>query len=898
MKAWPSNIDRDVRDEIAAHLEERRAEYAAKGLSPEEAAAAAARKFGRSEDVAEACRLIDRRYRNQERRASMLADLRQDLGYALRQFRRSPGFATIAILTLALGMGATTTIFTLANWALLRPVPGVTDPANVSIIYVGQSRRPGSFSAGTLSYPNLADVSARLQTVTLGAYMGCGAPVAGGGQAARNLAIQCVTASFFDVLGVRMQIGRPFTAAEDIAPSPLLGAVISDRLWQSMFQRRPDVLQQTLDIAGVKFAILGVAAPGFHGTERLATNDVWLPGSSQGIIRHMPTLRYEARNGPGFYELVARLEPGVTEAAVQAEMDTLRAWLREQYPRDNENFQSDGFRVMGPIGPHPVGRALMQKIVGTTAFGASALVLLIACANVAGLLTIKGLGRRQEIAVRKALGAGRGRLLRQHVVEGLLLWVAGGAGALALVLLFRRSLDVAAIMGMGTIDMVPPIDWRVLVFTGGISLVVGLTFSTIPAIRATRTDALETMRATSHAVTNRRFVGTSLAVFQLGAALTLLVGALLLVGTLRHLASVPLGFDASGLHHFFLQPSTIGYGEAESYAYVDEFQRRLRLVAGVQSVTAARAAPFLGSGHTRSLKSADASPQARPLDVSYNHVFDGSYFAAIGTPIVRGRTFSEAELQAGRRGDARVVMLSDGLARRLFGATDPIGRAVTFAERALKDQRFEVVGVVGTVRYRKLVADPEDVVYEPAPKAAARRDSVVIVRANAGVRVADEARAIATALNPALPLTLVRSMEESIGRARADWDWLARLLGILAGLAAVLASIGLYGVVAHGVAERRREFGIRAALGASRGDVWRLVLRQSATIIGAGLALGLAGAYAFAQVLAARLVGVSPLDPALWSAAVGLLVLVAVLASLKPALAATKVDVSETLRVI
>jgi putative ABC transport system permease protein len=897
MKAWPSNIERDVHEEIAAHLEEQRAEYAAKGLSPEEAAAAAARKFGRSEDVAEACRLIDRRYRDQERRASMLTDLRQDLGYALRQFRRSPGFATIAILTLALGMGATTTIFTLANWALLRPVPGVSDPANVSIIYVGESRRPGSFSAGTLSYPNLADISARLQTVALGAYMGCGAPVAGGGQAARNLAIQCVTSSFFDVLGVRMQIGRPFTAAEDIPPSPLLGAVISDRLWQSMFQRRPDVLQQTLDIAGVKFAILGVAAPGFHGTERLATNDVWLPGSSQPVILHMPTLRYDARDGAGFYQLVARLKPGATWGAVQAEMDTLRAWLREQYPQDNDKFRTEGFQVMGPIGPHPLGRTLMQKVVGSTAFGASALVLLIACANVAGLLTIKGLGRRHEIAVRKALGAGRGRLLRQHLAEGLLLWTAGGTGALAFLLLLRRTLDVAAVMGMGTIDMLPPIDWRVLAFTGAVSLVVGITFSAIPAFRATRTDAAETMRATP-AVTNRRFVGTSLAVFQLGAALTLLVGALLLVGTLRHLSSVPLGFDATGLHVFLLQPSTVGYGQAESLAYVEEFQRRLRLVPGVQAVSAGRAAPFLGSGHTRQIKSADADPQARPFDVNYNYVLDGSYFSTLRMPVSRGRAFTDGELQAGRRGEARVVMLSEGIARRLFGTSNPIGRAVIYTEPARKDQRFEVVGVVGTVRYRSLVRPAEDAVYEPAPPNAARRDVNMIVRAGGGVRVAEAARQIATTLNPGLPLVLVRTMEESIGLARGDWDSLARLLGILAALAAVLAAVGLYGVVAHGVAERRREFGIRAALGASRGDVWRLVLRQAATIIGAGLALGLAGAYAFAQVLAARLVGVSPLDPALWSAAVGVLVLVAVLASLKPALAATKVDVSETLRAI
>jgi putative ABC transport system permease protein len=826
----------------------------------------------------------------------MLTDLRQDLAYALRQFCRSPGFAAIAILTLALGMGATTTIFTLANWALLRPVPGVRNPADVSVIWVGQYSDRGSFSVASLSYPNLADASARLQTLSLGAYQGSGAPVAGGGQAARNVAMQCVTPSYFDVLGVRMQLGRPFTAVEDTPPTPFLGAVISDRLWQSMFQRSPDVLAKTIDIAGVKFAILGVAARGFHGTERLSTTDLWVPGSSQGIIRHMPALRFDTRDGGGYYELVGRLKPGASWAAAAAELTALRAWLQEQYPQDNTKFGSVAFHIMGPIGPHPLGRTMMQRVVGTTAFGASGLVMLIACANVAGLLLVKGLGRRHEIAIRKALGAGRGRLLRQHVAEGLLLWAAGGAGALALLALLRRTLDVAALMGMGTIDLAPPIDWRVLAFTAIASLAVGVVFSIVPAVSATRAEAAESLRATAPTATGRRFVGTSLTVFQLGAALTLLVGALLLLGTLRHLSAVRLGFDAGGVYVFLTQPSAVGYGEAESLAYLDELQRRLRAVAGVESVTAARTAPFLGSRSSTRIRSAAADPQARPLEPGTNHVFDTAYFTTLRIPVTRGRAFVDGDIQAARRGEARVVILSDGLARKIFGHADPLGREVEFPILGRKGQRFQVVGVVGTARYRSLVSEPEDMVYEPAPPNSTRRDMVMSVRAAGQVRVAEEARRIAAALNPSLPLTLFMSMDEALGRVRREWDSLALLLGILAGLAAALASVGLYGVMAHGVAERRREFGIRAALGASRGDVWRLVLRESAAIIGAGVAFGLAGAYAFAQALSARLVGVTALDPALWSMAVGVLIAVAIAAAVKPAFTATRVNLSETLR--
>ena len=893
---WPAAVARDIDDEIAAHLEERREEFVAVGLDEHQAAAAAEMKFGNRDAVADICRRIDRGAHDHERRLHMLTDLRQDAGYAVRQFRRSPGFAAAAIATLALGMGATTTMFTLANWALLRPVPGVADPGQVSVVWVGTPSSRGGFSVSNLTYPNLADISSRVKTITIGAYQGGDAPVAGGGQAARNLVLQHVTASYFDVLGVRMQMGRPFSAAEDTPPSPVLGAVISDRLWQTMFQRRADVLAQTLDVAGVRFAILGVAPREFHGTERLSTTDLWLPGSSYPIVRHMPALRYDQRSGPGFYELVARLKPGATWAAASGELESMRAWLREQHPLDNGKFDRVGFHLMGPIGPHPLGRSMMQKVVGWTAFGASAIVLLIACANVAGLLTIRAFRRRHETAVRKALGAGRGRLLRQHVAEGVLLWIAGGAAALVMLLTLRRSIDIAALMGMGAIDRLPPIDWRVLAFTAAVSLAVGLVFSIIPAIRDTRAEAADVLRA-SHAVTVRRFVGTSLAVLQVGAALTLLVGALLLAATLRHLAAVPLGFEPAGVYAFFLTPTAVGYGEAESHAYIEEFARRLRVIAGVQSVTAGRAAPFLGSGFIRRIKSTDTDPRARRFETNSVYVFDTGYFSTLRIPVQRGRTFTDADLAAGMRGESRAIVLSEQLARRLFGTADPIGRGVEFADQA-GSPRFDVIGVVGTARYSGLLGEPGDVFYEPATASSARRDAVMIVRAGDRVRVSDEARRIATALNPALPLTLVQSMDASIARARQDWDSLGRLLAILAVLAAVLSSVGLYGVVAHGVAERRREFGIRAALGASRSDVWRLVLRQSATIVGAGVACGLVGAYAFAQTLSTRLVGVTPLDVRVWTHAVVLLAAVALVASLRPAMAAGRVDVNETLRTL
>jgi predicted permease len=899
-RPWPGEIARDVHEEIAAHIEMRREEYAARGLDAEEARAAAARKFGNRDDVAEACRLIDRRFHARERRRHMIGDLRQDLSYALRLFRRNPSFAAIAIVTLALGMGATTTIFTLANWALLRPVPGVTDPENVSVFWVGRRSSDRSFSPSRLSYPNLADVTSKLTTMSLGGYQGGGSvAVAGGNQAARTIPAEFVTASYFDVLGVRMQVGRPFTAAEDVPPSPLLGAVISDRLWESMFQRDRGVLQRTLDVAGVRFAILGVAAPAFHGTERLSTTDLWLPGASSPIVRHMRTLRYEARNTGGYYELVARLKPGATWTQAQAEMESLRAWLRDEYPKENAGFRESAFHLMGPIGPSPFARDLLKTTVGTAAW-ASALLLLIACANVGGLLTIRGIGRRSEFGVRKALGAGRSRLIRQQLAEGGLLWLAGGAAAVALVVLLLRTMNVAALLTPRPATSLT-IDWRVLAFTAAVSLAVGVLFSIAPALSAARVEAAHTLRSSGPTATRRMFAGTSLAVFQLAASLTLLVGAGLLVATLRHLASVPLGFDPADVYVLSLRPATIGYSEAASLEYLEQFQSRLRASGGIRAVTAANGAPFFGGANMFwRVRPADAAPDVAAIETRSNALFSPSYFETLGIPFIRGRMFTEAEFAAARRGEARVAILNEALARRLFGTTDPIGRAVEFPRQGHDAERHEVIGLVASARYASLVTPPDEMIYQPAGRRSIgiTLGATVIVRTTGSAALAEQARRTAADLNPSLPLTEVLSMSDAVGRSRRDWDLLARVVGIVAAVAAVLACIGLYAVVAHGVAQRRREFGIRVALGASRAEVWTLVLRRTAAITGAGLCFGLAGAYVFAQMLGARLVGVSPFDPALWALAALSLVAVATIASLPPARAATRVDVNETLRTL
>jgi putative ABC transport system permease protein len=341
-----------------------------------------------------------------------------------------------------------------------------------------------------------------------------------------------------------------------------------------------------------------------------------------------------------------------------------------------------------------------------------------------------------------------------------------------------------------------------------------------------------------------------------------------------------------------LRPQTIGYNDAQSLAYLEAFQQRLRLARGVRAVSVGQAVPFGGGTVGVRVRRADADPQSRSLEADSTSIFSPDYFSTLGIPLVKGRTFTDAEFAAARRGEPGPVIVSDRLAQRLFGGENPLGRGLTFSAGGERP----IVGVAGTVRFSTLVSEPDDMVYMPAAGRAASLDAILVARAGGSAAIAEDARRIAADLNPSLPLTGVRSMTEAVGRARSEWDSLARLLWILAATAAVLACVGLYGVIGHGVAQRRREFGIRVALGASPPDVWRLVLRRTATITAAGVVFGLAGGYGFAQVLSARLVGVNPFDPGWWSLATLSLVAVAVLASLRPALVATRVDVNETLR--
>ena len=896
---WKPNVRKDVDDELAFHLEMRQRDLAERGADPCDARDQTLRRFGNLNAVAAVCRDIDERWYREQRRAGMWMDLRQDVGYALRKLARAPGFTIAAALTLALGIGVTTAIFGLVNWTLLRPLPGVSHPSALTWVWSGSWSERGGFTVSRLTYPNYLDVAPKLKTMTgLAGIQGQSAAVAAGEHSARPVPAQLVTASYFDVLGVRFAVGRPFTTDEDAPGHPSPVAVISDRLWTSMFARGPSALGQTIRVNGVALTVVGITAPGFQGTDRVRAIDLWIPGSASAIVNH-GRAAVASREAGGFYEWVARLAPAVNGRQAQAELQTLTAWLAEQYPEANKKFtQQVRLHVLGPIGVDPLLRNRLSTSLALM-MGLSALVLVIACANVANLLIMRGIGRGSETAVRKALGASRFRLLRQHLTEGVTLWTLGGIGGTLLAIWLTRLMEGMPLAGRTAIADVPT-DWRVLGFTAVVSLIVGLLFSVLPALRAIRVEAAEMLKSAGSSVTRRRFGPASmLTIVQLAASLTLVVGALLLVRTLQNLGGVELGFDPRGVSALSVWPGMVGYNEAASYQYMQQFMQRLE-ARGIESVSLSQSAtPFFdANSFTRVRITGDASDASmqRPRSAE---LWSTGYFDTIRIPIVRGRLFSADDLGAPGKPARRVVILNEWLARDLFGSIDEaVGRSVEFRVLGTKGP-CDVIGVVGNALYFGLTDERAPMIFEPAGlDGPLRADATITVRSAPGIDAGAAAREIAASLDRSLPLGRVMTMEEAIDQGLAQWNVLARLLTALAVVAGVLSAIGLYAVVSFGVASRRREFGIRMALGAEPAVVRRLVLRGTAIITVVGLLVGLGGAVALARTLKSRLFGVPPFDPLVWTIAAAILVALAFAASIIPARRATRVDVVETLRAL
>jgi predicted permease len=526
--------------------------------------------------------------------------------------------------------------------------------------------------------------------------------------------------------------------------------------------------------------------------------------------------------------------------------------------------------------------------------------MLIACANVAGLLTTRGLSRSHEVAVRKALGGSLLRLLQQHLVEGTMLWLMGGAIGLLLVWSVTRMVSGSRILWLRMAEADISVDWRVIVFAAGVSLVCGLVFSVLPALRTLGAEPTQTLRRTASTTTRPRFaIGTVLTVVQLAVSLTLIVSALLLVSTVRHLIATDVGFEPTDIWLIRTNPEGAGLSAERELEYHRELMRRLSAHADISSAAIARSAPLLLAVRTSTRLKQYGDTNDQTLHAPYEHrILSPGYFATLGIRILRGRDFTEAEMANDARGAAPVVILSESLARSLFGTLDVIGEVVEFPTLARRSVRHEVIGVVQDVRHFDRTGDLPQLVYDlPASQEPPSRGAILLVRSRrTGWNIPAEVRVLAASVNPAVPIAEVTPLSAAMRRATADWDVLAGFATFAATMATFLAACGLYGVVAFAVASRQREFGLRLALGATAHQIRTLVMRNALTLVTVGTVLGSASAAVSTQLIENRLVGVERFDIAVWALAVILLASVSFVAMILPAQRVIRTDVAGTLR--
>jgi predicted permease len=792
--------ERELADEIESHLQLHIDDNLRAGMTPGEARRQAVLALGGVEQAKE-------QYRDRLGLPGLEA-LVQDVRFGARMLRKHPAFTASAVLTLAIGFGPPIAIFALANSMVLRPIPGVRDADAVSLLMTGSPSPRGGLTVGRVSYVNLRDITPQLDTVELGAMQfSLAASVGGNGRPERLLSGQFVSGSYFDLLGVRMQAGRAIGPDDDNPSNPTLVAVLSDGVWASLFDRNPAAVGQTITVNGHRVTIVGVADPDFQGERRFLQVAFWMPGVTESVIRAMEGRRPDDRATGGYYQFVARLAAGASWPQAEAELAALTRWLLEQHPEDNAKFGTVGFHNQGRIGDY--GREPLVRLLGLM-FGAAVLVLFIASANVASLVLMRGLARREEVALRRALGASRWRVVRQHVTETTLLWLVGATGGLLLVWVLLKS-DVSSRLtefGIPALDV--QLDWAIVAFAGGLALLVGLVFSLVPAWKGATVEPATTLQTMGATATRRLRAAPVLTVGQLAGCLALLVGALMLGSTLRHLMSVDLGFEPANVTVFRAEVPP-GASESAAYSYLSEFTRRLAGRPGVDQVAMSDGAPFFGGGNT--VMRVRRDPADAYLETRMHDVLSPEYFSVLGIRLVRGRALSADEILADR--DAtRAVILSESLARRLFGSVDVIGRAVQQPVYQQPPRTDVIVGVAADARRSSLIDEPPPTLYGAGPLFGYRNGAAVIVRTGAGAPIEQQVRSVAAELGSAPPVD-IRTLDEAVTRARGEWDVLAWLMSALALVASALAAVGVYGVVAFTVASRRAEFAIRMALGAS-----------------------------------------------------------------------------------
>ncbi|MBS1855931.1 MAG: ABC transporter permease [Acidobacteria bacterium] len=807
----------------------------------------------------------------------------QDVRFALRMFRRSPGFSALAVLTLAAGIGADTAIFSVADALLLRQMP-YRDPARLVLL---DAERPAeNIHQGPLTWVRFQQVRDRNRSFDgIAAVTSETFNLTGRGEP-EQLAAARVSWNFFRILGVTIPLGREFLPEEDRTGSAPT-AIISDSLWRRRFGRSRAVLGATLTLDTRDYTIVGVAPPGFEFTVPLGPGiDVFTthPDELNGVTPQM------VQSGVGYLWYVARLKPGVAISAAQAEMNVLAAAWR----RDNPKMPDADPALVVHAGNLRDEVVSGMRTAVLVLFGAVSLVLLIACANVASLLLSRAIGRRREIAVRCAIGATRGALIRQLLVESLL--AAGLAGVLGAILGAAGTRALAQLAAT-TLPRASEIatDTGVLTFTAAISLLAGLAFGLIPALQVSRPDLNSVLRSEGRGSTGGKrhhAMRGILVVSQVALSTVLLICSGLLVRNFVRLSTTSPGFDQRHLLTMLVGLPQARYSTpAQMRSFAAELLRETRAVPGVAAAAITTALPVNPVRFTPALPEGqpDVPLAQRPI-FNLQQVSDG-YGAAMRIPVVRGREFGEHDTAD----SPRVVMINQTTARRFFPGQNPVGRHVLVGRMPAPS---EIVGVLGDVRNQSLTQDVQPELYVPLAQISSLNLNLVVRTATGPHTLAAAVVRRVHAIDKDQPVTHIQTMQELLDAGAAQPHFTTWLLGGLAATALLLALIGIYGVVGYSVAERTQEMGIRIALGADSGDILSLVLRQGLTPAASGIVIGLAASFALTRLIASLLYQVSLLDPLTYLGGPLLFAAVALLAAYLPARRATRVDPMEALRTI
>lgn len=864
---------REFDTEVEEHLRLLTERFMSRGMTAEDAARAARLKFGNASLVQE---------RNRERRIFLApSELWRDTRFGVRMLLKRPGSTLAIVVALGIGIGMNTCVFTFVNALLLRPPAAVKSPRELRELWQRSAKSGGLGSYMPFCYPDYVYFRDHAYSFSgLLAYGDTEAVLWNHSGQGDVVHAGFVSGNYFSTLGVDIPLGRAFMQQEDQPGNPRPLVVLNNEFWRGRLAGDPDIVGKTMKLNGISFTVVGIAPPGFSGLITGDFTDFWMPLSMVERTLHDPG-RLTNRNS---YWLIAhgRLRQGATTRSALAEAKVLTRELAAAHPDTNKDFDAALFTVE-PL-PGPV-RGYVTAFTGLlmTVF---LLVLVIACANAAGLMMVKATGRAREMAIRSALGAGRGRFIRQLTIESVLLSLVAGCAAVALAAGASRAL-LKLVPANLPITVSLPIDSRVLLFTFAVALVTGIAFGALPALRGTRVDPVHVLKEELQAGGYRRSrLRTVMIGAQVAVCALLLFGAVLCVRSLLNANSINPGFETRNIATAELDPGSLGYSREKVDAFYRGLTARMRAVPGVASVSYVSHLPLNASRQATSvIPEGSTLPKESALVVDVFDVATG-YFSTMGIPLLRGRDFTQDECD--RNADAIVV--NDTLAAKLWPGQDPIGRKLTLGD---SKSMSEVVGVVRTGKYRTIGEQPLPALY--SLNLPPRR--VIVVRTLAQPSLAlDAIRRETQAVDPNMAATQLETIADFMSFPLFPARTTGLLLGAAGVLALMLTWIGLFGVVSASVSQRTREIGVRMALGATKADVLKLILHQGLAVTAIGLVIGVGCALGAARLLTALLYGVSPSDPVTIVCVILGLAAATTLACYIPARRAMRVDPTTALR--